>query len=104
MNDVNDEEKMTYLMKETNPKKPFNSAMYGVLTIFMEYIGYIAIASYVYQYQKIYGIILFIASWNDIFNDSVIATAILDRLVHHSTVIKITGPSYRIKDLIEASK
>ena len=45
-----------------------------------------------------------LSNWNDIFNDSVIATAILDRLVHHSTVIKITGPSYRIKDLIEASK
>ena len=44
-----------------------------------------------------------LSNWNDIFNDSVIATAILDRLVHHSTVIKITGPSYRIKDLIEAS-
>ena len=35
MNDVNDEEKMTYLMKGTNPKKTFNSAMYGVLAIFM---------------------------------------------------------------------
>ena len=42
-----------------------------------------------------------LSKWSDIFNDSVIATAILDRLVHHSTVIKITGPSYRIKDLIE---
>lgn len=44
-----------------------------------------------------------LSSWNEIFGDSVLATAILDRLVHHSTVIKITGPSYRIKDLIEAS-
>ena len=32
------------------------------------------------------------------FNDSIIANAILDRLLHHSTVINIKGTSYRIKD------
>ena len=36
----------------------------------------------------------------EVFNDPTIATAIIDRLVHHSYVIKITGKSYRIKDLI----
>lgn len=45
-----------------------------------------------------------LSNWNDIFIDSVIATAILDRLVHDFTAIKITGLSYRIKDLIESSK
>jgi len=39
-----------------------------------------------------------LSKWGDIFNDNVIATAIIDRLVHHSSVIKITGKSYRIKD------
>jgi len=28
------------------------------------------------------------------------ATAIIDRLVHHSSIVKITGRSYRIKDKI----
>ena len=36
--------------------------------------------------------------WGDVFGDSVIASAILDRLVHHSNIIKINGTSYRIKD------
>ena len=34
-------------------------------------------------------------------SDSVIANAIIDRLVHHSKIIKITGRSYRIKGMIE---
>ncbi len=33
-----------------------------------------------------------------IFGDSIIATAILDRLVHHSTTIDIRGESCRLKD------
>lgn len=38
-------------------------------------------------------------SWGDIFSDSVLASAIIDRIVHYSTVIKINGPSYRTKNL-----
>ena len=30
--------------------------------------------------------------------DSVVTAAIIDRLVHHSHIIKIKGQSYRIKD------
>ena len=37
--------------------------------------------------------------WTDIFSDNVLASAILDRIVHHSTVFKINGPSYRAKHL-----
>ena len=37
------------------------------------------------------------SKWGDVFGDSVIANAILDRLVHHCEIIKITGLSYRIK-------
>jgi DNA replication protein DnaC len=37
--------------------------------------------------------------WGDIFSDNVLASAILDRIVHHSTVFKINGPSYRAKNL-----
>src|SRR5215467_12716804 len=36
--------------------------------------------------------------WDSIFGDSIIATAILDRLLHHSTTINIRGESYRLKD------
>lgn len=36
--------------------------------------------------------------WESIFGDQIIATAILDRLLHHSTTINIRGESYRLKD------
>ena len=38
------------------------------------------------------------AKWGEVFGDPVIANAIIDRLVHHSEIVKITGPSYRVKD------
>ena len=40
-------------------------------------------------------------NWHSIFNDSSIANAILDRLLHHSHIFKITGDSYRMKSLLE---
>jgi DNA replication protein DnaC len=36
--------------------------------------------------------------WGEIFKDQVIAAAILDRLLHHSTTINIKGESYRLKE------
>lgn len=39
--------------------------------------------------------------WDSIFCDAVVANAILDRVLHHSHVISITGQSYRIKDYIK---
>lgn len=42
-----------------------------------------------------------LSKWAEIFGDVVIANAILDRLLHHSHVINITGRSYRIKDKIQ---
>ena len=37
--------------------------------------------------------------WGEIFNnDSVVASAIIDRLVHHCEIIKLEGESYRMKD------
>lgn len=41
------------------------------------------------------------SKWGEIFSDNTLANAILDRLLHHSNVIKITGPSYRLKDKLE---
>lgn len=40
------------------------------------------------------------SKWGESLNDPVIATAILDRLLHHSHVIQIDGPSYRTKDVM----
>lgn len=37
--------------------------------------------------------------WNDIFDDNTLSQAIIDRIAHHSSVIKITGNSYRAKNL-----
>jgi hypothetical protein len=36
--------------------------------------------------------------WGSVFGDTIIATAILDRLLHHWTTINIHGESYRLKD------
>jgi len=37
------------------------------------------------------------AEWGDIFGDPVVATALLDRLLHHAVVIQIEGASYRLR-------
>lgn len=42
--------------------------------------------------------------WDSIFYDAVVANAILDRVLHHSNVISITGQSYRIKDYIKQTE
>ena len=40
--------------------------------------------------------------WPEIFNnDSTLASAVLDRLLHHAETVPIEGPSYRMKDQIE---
>jgi DNA replication protein DnaC len=38
-----------------------------------------------------------IADWGAIFDDTTVAAAILDRLLHHATVLTITGDSYRMR-------
>ncbi|ECF0697724.1 hypothetical protein EZ794_23295, partial [Salmonella enterica subsp. enterica serovar Heidelberg] len=38
------------------------------------------------------------ADWGEMFGDHVLATAILDRLLHHSTTLNIKGESYRLKE------
>ena len=42
--------------------------------------------------------------WGEMFGDDVIASAILDRLLHHCHIIANNGPSYRIKDKLEKVK
>jgi len=36
--------------------------------------------------------------WGETFNDPILATAILDRLLHYSTTLNIKGESYRLKE------
>lgn len=39
-----------------------------------------------------------LTGWGEVFGDPIIATAILDRLLHHATTINIKGESYRLKE------
>jgi DNA replication protein DnaC len=43
------------------------------------------------------------SEWGQVFGDDVLASAILDRLLHHCDVISINGPSYRLKDRLKPS-
>lgn len=38
------------------------------------------------------------AEWGEIFGDPVVATALLDRLLHHAVVVQIEGASYRLRN------
>ncbi len=54
-----------------------------------------------YRYEKSSTVITSnksFADWQELFGDPVIATAILDRLLHHSKVVNIKGHSYRLKE------
>jgi DNA replication protein DnaC len=42
------------------------------------------------------------AQWGKLMNDEVLATALLDRLLHHAEVLTINGKSYRMKDRLSA--
>jgi len=41
-------------------------------------------------------------AWGEVFGDTVIASAILDRLLHHSITINIKGESFRLKEKLKA--
>jgi DNA replication protein DnaC len=43
-----------------------------------------------------------LAAWGDVFGDSVIAAAILERLLHHSITVNIKGESYRLREKLKA--
>jgi DNA replication protein DnaC len=38
------------------------------------------------------------AEWGEVFGDPVVATALLDRLLHHAVVVHIEGASYRLRE------
>ena len=41
-------------------------------------------------------------AWGEVFGDRVLATAILDRVLHHAITINIRGHSYRLKEKLKA--
>jgi DNA replication protein DnaC len=41
-------------------------------------------------------------SWGEVFGDRVIASAILDRVLHHSITVNIKGDSYRLREKLKA--
>jgi hypothetical protein len=43
----------------------------------------------------------FFSDWGELMSDTVIATAMLDRLLHHAHVVNIRGESYRLKDRLK---
>jgi DNA replication protein DnaC len=43
-----------------------------------------------------------LGAWGDVFGDSVIASAILDRFLHHSITVNIKGESYRLREKLKA--
>ena len=43
----------------------------------------------------------YFSDWGELMNDTVIATAMLDRLLHHAHIINIRGESYRLKDRLK---
>lgn len=49
-------------------------------------------SSMIFTSNKSYG------EWGQIFQDQVIAAAVLDRILHHCTTVNIKGNSYRLKD------
>ena len=44
------------------------------------------------------------AEWGEVFGDPVVATALLDRLLHHAVVIQIDGASYRLRSHADLTK
>jgi DNA replication protein DnaC len=43
------------------------------------------------------------AQWGKLMNDEILATALLDRLLHRAEVLTINGKSYRMKDRLTAA-
>jgi DNA replication protein DnaC len=43
-----------------------------------------------------------LGAWGEVFGDPVIATAVLDWLLHHSITVNIRGESYRLREKLKA--
>lgn len=76
----------------------------GPQLLVVDELGYLPMpgeaASHLFQvisrrYQ--HGSIALTTEWGEIFEDTTVAAAILDRLLHHATVLQIDGDSYRMR-------
>jgi len=82
---------------------------FGAAVVMVDEVGYTPITSeechLFYQfvasrYERASTIIasnMAFSDWAELFHDPVLVTAVLDRLLHHSTVINIKGHSYRLR-------
>ena len=43
-----------------------------------------------------------LGAWGEVFGDAIIASAMLDRLLHHSITVNIKGESFRLKEKLKA--
>lgn len=108
---VNAADLMTELLKSahTNTLRQKFKKMSNIELIIIDELGYLKMdkekESIFFQlirhrYEKSSLIIttnLPLGKWDEVFTSQIAATAILDRLLHHSHVISITGDSYRVK-------
>ena len=44
----------------------------------------------------------YFSDWGELLSDTVLATALLDRLLHHAHVVNIRGQTYRLRDRVKA--
>jgi DNA replication protein DnaC len=101
---------MDTLVSKLKEKQNNNNAYLSASLVIVDEVGYLPVTSqeaYLffqfvsYRYEKRSTIITSNKSfidWQELFGDPVIATAILDRLLHHCKVINIKGHSYRLKE------
>lgn len=45
---------------------------------------------------------MYFSGWGELLSDTVLATALLDRLLHHAHVINIRGETHRLRDRLKA--
>jgi DNA replication protein DnaC len=101
---------MNTLMNKLKERQSKGKAYHNSSVVIVDEVGYLPVDSreaYLffqfisYRYEKSSTIITSnksFADWQELFGDPVIATAILDRLLHHCKVINIKGHSFRLKE------
>ena len=101
---------MDTLMRKLNESQSKRKAYLTSSLVVVDEVGYLPVDSkqaYLFfqfvshRYEKNSTIITSNKSfgdWQELFGDPVIATAILDRLLHHCKVVNIKGHSYRLKE------
>ena len=65
--------------------------------LIIDEIGYLSVGASYEKGAMILTSNLGFAEWGEVFGDPVVATALLDRLLHHAVVVQIEGSSYRLR-------